>query len=311
MTLMLNNDNGRSFIDINVCTSNVYGLKLLTFNGVIYTLHFSLTHTYNSQMSTITRSWFVKFSLDGCCGEKMECTRGIRQRKPSTGSHRTDSTISTITRNGKPSDVSRRNDPTMSTITRNGFVKFCLDGRCGKKVKFVKAWVVSQTHVSARSRKVKTGKPRKKTYVNRLCACGDMYCNHISKFLGSMITEKCSYQNPEQYNKDANKQLRCEKIRNHLVTCRKKRNDLFTTPVPTDPPKHGRFNEIHYSILFLMRAVKRSKRRIPESMDVGVAKETNMFREDLVRYYKHYRKERVVVVPTLNAHQAVQVYIMF
>lgn len=237
------------------------------------------------------RNGFVKFSLDGRCGKKTMFTCVTCQRKHS--------------------DVPRRNDPTMSTISRNGFVKFCLDGRCGKKVKFVKAWVVSQTHVCARSRKVKTGKFRKKSYVNRPCACGDMYCNHISKFLGSMITEKCSYQNPEQYNKDANKQLRCEKIHNQLVTCRKTRNDLFTTPVPTDPPKHGRFNEIHYSILFLMRAVKRSKRRIPESMDVGVAKETNMFREDLVRYYKHYRKERVVVVPTLNAHQAIQVYIMF
>ena len=239
----------------------------------------------------MNRNGFVKFSLDGHCGKKTLFTCVTCQRKHS--------------------DVPRRNDPTMSTISRNGFVKFCLDGRCGKKVKFVKAWVVSQTHVCTRSRKVKTGKFRKESYVNRPCACGDMYCNHISKFLGSMITEKCSYQNPEQYNKDANKQLRCEKIHNQLVTCRKTRNDLFTTPVPTDPPKHGRFNEIHYSILFLMRAVKRSKRRIPESMDVGVAKETNMFREDLVRYYKHYRKERVVVVPTLNAHQAIQVYIMF
>ena len=242
-------------------------------------------------MYTIIRNSFVKFSLDGHCGKKILFTCDTCQRKPS--------------------DVARRNDPTMCTITRNGSVKFSLDGRCGKKVKFVKAWVVSQTHVSARSRKVKTGKPRKKTYVNRPCACGDMYCNRISKFLGTMITEKCSYQNPDQYNKDANKQLRSEKIHNLLITCRKTRNDLFTTPVPTDPPKHGRFNEIHYSILFLMRAVKRSKRRIPESMDVGLAKETNMFREDLVRYYKHYRKERVVVVPTLNAHQAIQVYIMF
>ena len=46
-------------------------------------------------------------------------------------------------------------------------------------------------------------------------------------------------------------------------------------------------------------------------MDVDVAKETNMFKQDLVRYYTHDRKNRVVVVPTLNAHQAIQARIMF
>ncbi len=252
-------------------------------------------------MSTKTRNCFVKFSLDGRCGNKMQFTCATCHRKSS--------------------GVPRRNDPAMSTITRDGFVKFCLDGCCGTKVKFVKAWVVSQTkpagmfdnvvrtgsEVSITSRK--TRKSRKKRYINRTCACGDIYCNHISKFLGTMITEKCSY--PGQHSKDVNKKLRCEKIYNQLVKYRKARNDLFTTQVQADPPKHGRFNEIHYSMLFLMRAAKRTKRRIPESMDVELAKETNMFREDLVRYYKHYRKERVVVVPTLNAHQAIQVSIMF
>ena len=194
----------------------------------------------------------------------------------------------------------------MSTITRKGFVKFTLDGHSGNKIPFV---VRTGPKMSVTSRK--KGNPTKDRNTNRTCACGDIYCNHISKFLGTMITEKCSYQNPDQRNKDPNKQLRCEKIYHQLVTCRKTRNDLFKTPVSEVPPKCGRFNEIHYSMSFLMRAVKRSKRRIPESMDVGVAKETNMFREDLVRYYKHYRKERVVVVPTLNAHQAIQVYIMF
>ena len=75
----------------------------------------------------------------------------------------------------KPADVPRRNDPTMTKITRNGSVKFCLDGRCGNKVKFTNAWVFSQIKpagmfdnvmmtglkkVSETSRK--TGKPTKK-----------------------------------------------------------------------------------------------------------------------------------------------------
>ena len=93
---------------------------------------------------------------------------------------------------------------------------------------------------------------------------------------------------------------------------RKVRNDLFVTQVPPDPPKNTRFNEIHYPILFLIRAVKmcKGKRGIPKSIDVDVAKKTNMFKGDLVRYYKRYRKKRVVVVPTLNAHQTIQARIM-
>ena len=195
----------------------------------------------------------------------------------------------------------------MSTLTRNGFVKFTLDGHSGEKIPFV---VRTGPKTSVTSRK--KGKPTKKRYVNRTCACGDSYCNHVSKFLGTVITSKCSYRHPNKYNKNPNKQFRCQKIHHQVVTCRKTRNDLFEIPVPEVPPEGGRFNEIHYSLSFLMSAVKRGcERRIPETMDVEEAKETNMFRKELVRYYTHYRKERVVVVPTLNAHQAIQVYNMF
>ena len=101
----------------------------------------------------------------------------------------------------KPADVPRRNDPTMTKITRNGYVKFCLGGRCGNKVKFTNAWVFSQIKpagmfdnvvmsglkkVSQTSRK--TGKPTKKRYPNRMCACGDKYCNHSSSFCSKMAS---------------------------------------------------------------------------------------------------------------------------
>ena len=194
----------------------------------------------------------------------------------------------------------------MSTITRNGFVKFTLDGHSGKKIPFV---VGTGPKKSVTSRK--KGKPTKKRYVNRTCACGDTYCNYISKFLGTLITSKCSYQHPDKHNKNPNKQFRCQKIHDQIVTCRHARNNLFEIPVPAVPPAGGRFNEIHYSLLFLMGAVKRTQKRIPESMGVEEARKTKMFREELVRYYTHYRKERVVVVPTLNAHQAIQVYNMW
>lgn len=194
----------------------------------------------------------------------------------------------------------------MSTITRKGFVKFTLDGHSGNKIPFV---VRTGPKMSVTSRK--KGNPTKDRNTNRTCACGDIYCNHILKFLGTLITSKCSYQHPDMYNNNSNKQFRCQKIHHQVVTWRRTRNDLFEIPVPAVPPTGGRFNEIHYPLLFLMNAVKRTQRRIPESMDVEEARETQMFKKELLRYYTHNRKERVVVVPTLNAHTAIQVYNMF
>ena len=100
----------------------------------MYTLHLSSTHTYNCQGSTTTRNRFVKFSLDGCCGEKVKFTRDICRRKLSTGSYRTDPTI-----------------PTMMKC--NGFVRFSVDSRCGQKMKLTsrrvpRTCVISTTKAS-------------------------------------------------------------------------------------------------------------------------------------------------------------------
>ena len=124
-----------------------------------------------------------------------------------------------------------------------------------------------------------------------------------------MIKTKCRSKKPNEGNRSSKKQFRYEKIHNQLVMFRKVRNDLFATQVPPDPPKNGRFNEIHYPILFLIRVVKmcKGKRAIPKSINLDVAKETNMFKADLVRYYKRDKTKRAIVVPTLNAHQAIQV----
>ena len=182
---------------------------------------------------TITRNGFVKFSLDGCCGKKVKFTRGICRRKLSTGSHRT--------------------NPTMSTITRNGFVRFSVDGRFGKKMKLTRTCVICPTKLSGViHRVVKTRKSRQRKSPIRSCACGDNYCNYISKFLGTMITEKCNYPYPAEGKRGPNKQFRCEKIHKKLVMFRKERNDLFTTQVPTYPAKRAQFNEIHYPIAFLI-----------------------------------------------------------
>ena len=211
----------------------------------------------------------------------------------------------------------------MSTTCRNSFVRFSLDGHCGKKVKFTtcRVWGISRTKLAVTSkytvrtgpkqtkmsRKVTNRMSRQHKFPNRMCACGDVYCNYISRFLGTVITKKCSYVPPDKGNSNANKQLRSEKIYQKLTRFRKVRNDLFKIQVPTEPPKNTRFNEIHYSMLFL-RTIKAFATRIPLLIDVELAKKTNMFKKDLVGFCRHQNKKRVVVVPTLNTHQAIQVH---
>lgn len=212
----------------------------------------------------------------------------------------------------------------MSTTSRNSYVRFSLDGHRGKKVKFTSSSRACGIPLTKRAatlnhfvrtgpkqtkmpRKVTTGISRQHKFPNRMCACGDGYCNYISRFLGTVITKKCSYVTPDKGNSNANKQLRSEKIYQKLTRFRKVRNDLFKTQVLTEPPQNTRFNEIHYSMLFL-RSIKAFATRIPLLIDVELAKETNMFKKDLVGFCRHKNKKRVVVVPTLNTHQAIQVH---
>ena len=220
-----------------------------------------------------------------------------------------------------------QNDTGTSLKPGNSFVTFYVNGRCcGMKLKFTRHCDVflkktpctwnnaSRTGAKVLEilEKVTTGKSRHKEMQthrnpNRTCACGDVYCNYISRFLGTTKTEKCYYTHPDKCNKDVNKQLRSEEIYKRLTEFRKIRNEMFEDQVPTEPPKNVRFNEIHYPILFL-RSINESKKRIPSSIDVQLAKQTNMFKEDLVGYYRHFRQTRVAVVPTLNTHQTIQVY---
>jgi len=91
-----------------------------------------------------------------------------------------------------------------------------------------------------------------------------------------------------------------------IVKWRRERNKLFVDrEVPEEPHPLDRFNEIHYPILFLRRYNER--RRIPESLEIDEAKKWSMFDKSLVVMDRHYRKERVLAVPTLSTHQAIQV----
>lgn len=147
----------------------------------------------------------------------------------------------------------------------------------------------------------------KSTRRERVCACSDPYCNIVANFLGSWITRKCSYSHPLKSDiKTENKRLRCESIFMQILKWRRERNERFVhCQVPEKPHSRDRFNEIHYPILFLREY--NNRRRIPESLAIAEAKKWNMFDKSLVVTDRHYRKERVVAVPTLSTHEAIQV----
>ena len=202
------------------------------------------------------------------------------------------------------------------TFTLNGFV-------CGKQLEFRDTTLVSQigvdAHVSLASqivvgKNVLSHNPRKviskghTDAINRCCACGDPYCNIITKFLGTVLVKtKCSYAYPSKLQ-SKKKQFRSKQIRLKLTEFRTNTNKRFRHQIPSEPHKNDRFNEIHYPISFLNKF--KTNRRIPESIDIDMAKQVNMFRHDLVRADSHTRKQCVVVVPTLDAHQSIQVNIL-
>lgn len=166
-----------------------------------------------------------------------------------------------------------------------------------------------ESHTSpTRVKKTKGRSKRKKTNNYRQCACGDMYCNTISRFLGSVIiTGQCSYCHPSDgTTKKASKRKRSRAIHNEVIKWRNQTNCRFTHQVSKEPSSRNiRFNEIHYPIMFLNKF--RGSRKIPESIKMEFAKQTDMYRSNLVTYCKHLRKAVVLVVPTLSAHQAIQV----
>lgn len=260
-------------------------------------------------MATTIRTGFVKFSLDGYVERKLKYRCTIYEKEHSNGFQRAIKTI-----------------PTMCENTRTSFVKFPGDGHKGENLNFntldgkdkdicsIKPSTLSEHVVRARPKVgAKRRKSKKRTPIrttaNRMCACGDIYCNFVTKFLGKVITEKCSYVHPGKVNKNRNKQLRAEEIYMQLVRFRETRNEMFSMKIPTAPPKNARFNEIHYPMLFLREY--EGSQKIPQSIDVELAKRSKMFKDNLVGYYKHFRKKRVAVVPSLNTHQAIQVLILY
>ena len=136
---------------------------------------------------------------------------------------------------------------------------------------------------------------------NETCACGDMYCNRISTFLGSVISKR--YSLTRAVRNTSEKRLKRRKlIFSRVRRWRQTQNERFpNNPIKETPSQSSRFNEIHYPISLLKE--HREHTRLPMEITVIVAKKTNIFSCDSV----YVTPDRIFVVPTLTTHDAIQV----
>ena len=143
---------------------------------------------------------------------------------------------------------------------------------------------------------------RHKRQRNEPCSCGDVFCNQITTFLGSVVRKRCSLTRPVRAPSGKKRLQRRNLIFSRFKHWRQNHNKLFpNNTIKETPSQSSRFNEIHYPISFL----KEHKERItlPMEITVDLAKKTNMFSSDSV----YVTKDKTFVVPTLTTHDAIQV----
>ena len=134
----------------------------------------------------------------------------------------------------------------------------------------------------------------KKRHRNESCLCGNKYCNSVAKFLGSVVNAKCHYKRPSVFdNKRFPKKLKRSKIIHSRV--QEWRKDQNRSP----PSRTARFNEIHFSIVFLKEHKEWS--RLPMEISLDLAARSKMFDHDFVW------DNKTLVIPTLKTHEAIQV----
>ena len=148
---------------------------------------------------------------------------------------------------------------------------------------------------------------------DRFCACGDPYCNIITKFLGTrIVSSKCYYDHTlkSQIPKTRfRSQAIVKKLKMFRMNTSRRFRFQFLRQLAPEPAEGVPFNEIHYPILFLNKFV--GKQRIPESIDIDLAKRVNMFNDELIWWNPSHQKKCMIVVPTLDAHLAIQVNILY
>ena len=165
----------------------------------------------------------------------------------------------------------------------------------------------SERRPSKHSRGCEGNLKRRRRRRNDVCACGDTYCNHIMKFVGHVINEKCHYRRPSlcDTNTSQKKLTRNRKIHDQIKRWRSLQNSRFPgNQISVTPSNSVRFNEIHYPVRFLKEQKRRKACRISMEMGVELAKKVNMFFDDLV----YDNKKTVLTIPTLNSWESIQVH---
>ena len=77
------------------------------------------------------------------------------------------------------------------------------------------------------------------------------------------------------------------------------------TIISSEPASSCRFNQIHYMKLFLLQ--NRRRCRLPISLMVKDAVKFGMYKEDFTYIDKRTKRKKVLTIPMLNAHEALQV----
>ena len=74
-----------------------------------------------------------------------------------------------------------------------------------------------------------------------------------------------------------------------------------------EPTQSCRFNAIHYPKLFLHH--NRNRARLPLSLTMSDAVKFGMYKEEFTYFDRRTRKLRILTIPMVNSHQALQVTI--
>ena len=147
-------------------------------------------------------------------------------------------------------------------------------------------------------------KKRKLTHYNQHCACGDRTCNSTQEQLGKVLVSRCRFPPPPTRfpNDSAIQRLPANK-RRKLVRSKKLQDQIIAWRVSNKadslhPHPAARVNELHYPMEFLQSLKRAGKKQIPSYVTIQFAKESGMYRDDLVV------DDKVVVVPRLTREEA-------
>lgn len=145
--------------------------------------------------------------------------------------------------------------------------------------------------------------PKRRQRGSTCCACGNIWCNSVSKFLGPpVINRRLCYKRPSQFKSPLvtyshdNKFKRAQIIHNQMIEWRKGCDNKV--PLSTS----ARFNEIHYPRQFLHEVGECA--RLPMTIPISLAKRVGMFRDEYVVYNPRLRLHSVLVVPCITTTDA-------